>query len=84
MLIQGFDDQKFENNFSWEKNLHLFGQKIAICLSLGLHKGRPSYRTFSTQKRKSSTSKHEISSLFFYFSGVIFALLDLDPADRNQ
>jgi hypothetical protein len=41
--------------------------KTTIYVSLGLHKGRPSYSTdeaFSHQKRTSSTSKHEISSIF--------------------
>jgi hypothetical protein len=30
--------------FTVEKNLIFLGSKIAIYLSLGLHKGRPSYR----------------------------------------
>jgi hypothetical protein len=48
-------------------------------LCLGLHEGRPSYkRSFSFQKRTSSTSKHEIS-YFFLLLRVIFALLDPDP-----
>ncbi len=34
--IQGFDDQKF-------KKIQLNKKKIGIYLSLGLHKGRPSY-----------------------------------------
>jgi hypothetical protein len=48
------------------KNLTKFTaekSKTTIYLPLGLHKGRPSYGTeeaFSSQKRKSSTSKHEI------------------------
>ncbi len=37
-------------------------RKITVCLSLGLHKGDPSFRRrFSPQKRTSSTSKHEVS-----------------------
>jgi hypothetical protein len=38
--IQGFDDQKKLENFTAEK-IFFF---IAISLSLGLQKGRPSYR----------------------------------------
>jgi hypothetical protein len=38
--IQGFDDQKYKVG----KKLEIFLIKIASYLSLGLHKGRPSYR----------------------------------------
>ncbi len=58
--------------FSWSK--------IAIYLSLGLHKGRPRYR------RSLQPSKENIQYLktwkfwtFFLFLWVIFALLDPDP-----
>jgi hypothetical protein len=37
---------------------------------------------FSHQERISSTSKHEISSLFSIFAGH-FAVLDPDPTDQN-
>jgi hypothetical protein len=49
-----------------KKNLFLFlWSKIAIYLSLGLHKRRPSYgEAFSPQKRTSSTSKNESYELF--------------------
>ncbi len=48
------------NNFTAEKIIFLI--KNGIYLSLGLHTGRPSYRrSLQTQKRTSSTSKHEIS-----------------------
>jgi hypothetical protein len=54
---EGFDDQKF-------KKIHLkilFYQKIAIYLSLGLHKGRPSYkRSLQPSNKTSSTSQNEI------------------------
>jgi hypothetical protein len=49
-------------------------------------KGRPSYKkkkSFSSQKRTSSTSKHEIS-LFFLLLRVIFPLLDLDPDPDSE
>ncbi len=39
--IQGFDDQKLKKIYSWKKNSL---SKTTIYLSLGLHKGRPSYR----------------------------------------
>jgi hypothetical protein len=42
--IQGFDDQKFEKIYSWKFLFYFFDKKITIYLSLGLHKGRPSYR----------------------------------------
>jgi hypothetical protein len=41
--IQDFDDQKFKN-LTAEKKLLIIVKKNAIYLSLGLHKGRPSYR----------------------------------------
>jgi hypothetical protein len=57
--IQGFDDQKCKK-FTAEK-YNFFISKNKIYLSLGLHKGCPSYKeAFSPQKRTSSTSKHEI------------------------
>ncbi len=42
--IQDFDDQKFKEITAGEKNIIFFGSKIAVYLSLGLNKGRPSYR----------------------------------------
>ncbi len=43
--IQGFDDQKLERKkLQLKKNLICFWSKIAIDLSLVLHKGRASYR----------------------------------------
>ncbi len=41
--IQGFDDQNW-NKFTAGKNLIFFLSEIPIYLSLGLHKGRSSYR----------------------------------------
>ncbi len=47
-----------------------FGSKIAILLSLGLHEGLPSgRRSLLPSKEISSTSKHEILSLFSFFVG---------------
>ncbi len=61
-----------------EKILKL--KKIAIYLSLGLYKGRPSYRrNFSFQKKASSNSKNMKFHYCFLFLLVIFPLLDPDP-----
>jgi hypothetical protein len=50
------------------KKFDIFLSKITISLSLGLHKGCPSYRrSLQPQKRTSGTSKHAISSLFPIF-----------------
>ena len=40
--VQSFDDQKLEKIYSWKKKILL--SKTTIYLSLGLHKGHPSYR----------------------------------------
>jgi hypothetical protein len=59
------------------KNLHLI-KKCAIYLPQASIKDVPATReAFSPQKRKSSTSKHEI--YIFSILWVIFALLDPDP-----
>ncbi len=43
--IQGFDDQKLENFYSWKYNFYVIDKKNAFYLSLGLHKKeRPSCR----------------------------------------
>jgi hypothetical protein len=52
---------------------------MAIYLSLGHHKGRPSYRrNLQPSKENIQHFKDENSVLFSIF-GVIFALLDPDP-----
>ncbi len=72
----GFWRPKITIKFTAVKFFHIFFiTKIAIYLSLGLHKGRTSYRP---QKRTSSTAKHE-NSFFFLYLWVILALLDPDP-----
>ncbi len=53
--IQGFDDQKLENQLKNLINIFCIS-KMAINLSQGLHKGRPSYRrSLHLSKRTSST-----------------------------
>jgi hypothetical protein len=58
--------QQFKTQVLTIKLISLF-PKIAIYLSAGLHNKRPSYRR--TQKRTTSTLKHEISSPFSIFWG---------------
>jgi hypothetical protein len=62
-----------EKFYIWKK-IDIFLSTIAIYLSLGLHKGRPSYR------RSLQLSKENI----FLFLSVIYAHLDLDPVDQNE
>jgi hypothetical protein len=65
--IQGFDDQKLKKINSWKK-ITFFGSKTTIYLSLGLHKGRPSYRR-SLQPSKENIQLFEKLNFFvvFYF-----------------
>ncbi len=70
--------------FWWPKNctkftaeifFYFFGSKTTIYLSLGLHKGRPSYRrSLQLSKENIHHCKHEIFK-FFLLLRVIFALL---------
>ncbi len=66
---RGFDDQKLKKIYSWKKKKFVF-----VYLSLGLHKGRPSY------KRSLHLSKENIQHfitwnflIFFYFSGLFLS-----------
>jgi hypothetical protein len=66
---RGFDDQKLKKIYSWKK-LHWSYIKNYNLPIPRPHKGRPRYkRSLQLSKRTSSTSKHEISSIFFYFCG---------------
>jgi hypothetical protein len=40
----GLDDLTLKKIYSWKFNFYFLGSKIAVYLSLGRHKGRPSYR----------------------------------------
>jgi len=64
--IHGFDDHKKWKKFTAEKNW----SQIAIYLSLGLHKGRPSYRR-SLQPSKENIQHFKTLNFitFFYFWG---------------
>jgi hypothetical protein len=62
---------KIEKIFSTEINkLIFFGSKIAIYLTLGHHKGRPSYRR-SLQPSKENIQHFKILSLTFFFLGSV-------------
>ncbi len=67
--IQGFDDQKLIKNLQMKKCIIIFLSKIAIYLSLGLHKGRPSYRKILQPSKKNihHFKKHDISNFFYIF-----------------
>jgi hypothetical protein len=67
-------------NYSRKFFLIFFGSKTTIYLSLGLHirNVQVGEEAFSSQKRSSNTSKHELLKLLL----VIFALLDPDPLTR--
>jgi hypothetical protein len=68
----GFDDLKLKK-ITAEIFFFFFWSKTTIYLSLGLHKGRPSYRrSLQPSKKTSSTSKHENSVLFSIFVGHFF------------
>jgi hypothetical protein len=70
-------------NVQLDKNLIIFGSKIYICLSLGLHKGCPVQATgeaVSPQKRTSRTSKHGILNFFV----ALFAFLGSDQDPNSE
>jgi hypothetical protein len=75
--IQGFEEKKYNWNF-----VFFFWSKIAIYLSLGLHKGRPSYRRSLQPSKENIQHIKRWNLLFnncFLFLCAIFALLDPDP-----
>ncbi len=59
--IQVFDDQKLRKKYIWI----FFWSKIAIYLSLGLHKGRPSYRR-SLQPSKENIQHINLFNFFLF------------------
>ncbi len=78
----GFDDLKLKKNLAG--NFMLFSwSKIAIYLSLGLHKERPRYRR-SIQHSKENILHFKTWKFctFFLFLWIIFALLDPDPIQQ--
>ncbi len=80
--IQGFDDQKLKKKMQQKSFcLSFFRSIIAIYLSLGLYKGRPSYsRSLQSSKENiQHFKKNKIYQLFFLRLRVIFALLNPYP-----
>jgi hypothetical protein len=80
-----FYDQDLQSWAAERKSYYFLYIKTCNLLSLASMKdvkaiGKASIR----QKKQSSTSKHEISSLFSFFVWVTFTLLYPDPADQNQ
>ncbi len=80
---QGFDDQKLEKIYSWQKIWYCFefDKNIAIYFSLGLHTGCPSYRR-SFQPSKENIPHFKTRNFLTFFSIFlwdIFALMDPDP-----
>jgi hypothetical protein len=70
--IQGFNDQKLKKITAEIFFYIFFLIKTAIYLSLGLHKVQYVQvieEAFSSQKRPSNTSKHELLQIFVYFCG---------------
>ncbi len=66
IVIQGFDDQKL-NKITANKKIQLFFiSKIAIYLSLGLHKGRPSYKRSLQPSRKNIQHLKRWNFLIFF------------------
>ncbi len=65
--IQGFDDQKLKKIYGWENTVVIyffFLSKIAIYLSLGLHK-----EAFSPQREHPALQNMKFLNLFFIFVG---------------
>jgi hypothetical protein len=64
----GFDDLKLKKIYSWKFNFYFRDQKIAIYLSLGLHKGGPSYtRSLQTSKENIQYLKTRKFWTFYLF-----------------
>jgi hypothetical protein len=59
--------------------LIFFKSKIAIYLSLGLHKRRPIHEKPSALKKEHPALQNTKFPYFFLFMWAIFALLDPDP-----
>ncbi len=70
------------NKFTAEKKIIFIWSNIAFYLSLGLHKGRPSYMR-SLHPSKENISHFKITWIFFPFVGL-FGPPDPDPVDQNE
>ncbi len=69
--------------YTWTFRFVFFWSKIAVCLSLGTPKGRPSYRR-SLQPREHPALQNMKILYFFLFLWIIFFLLDPDPVPTAQ
>ncbi len=58
---------KIDKKLLLKKKLNFFGSKTTICLSLGLHKGRPSYRR-SLQPSKENIQYWKTWKFWIFFS----------------
>ncbi len=67
--------KNLRKRYSWNFFFHL--KKNEICLSLGLHTGRPATETFNPQTEHPALQKMKFIN-FFLFLWVIFAVLDPD------
>jgi hypothetical protein len=68
--IQGFNDQKLKKITAEKKNEIFFDQKLQFTYPYASIKYvQVAEETFSSQKRPSNTSKHELLQFFFYFCG---------------
>ncbi len=78
--IQAFDDQK---KFTTGKKLKFVWSKIAIYLSIGLYKGRPSYRRSLQHLEREHPAPENMKFLnFLYFCGS-FARWDPVPDSES-
>jgi hypothetical protein len=64
--------KKIVQFYHFKKISYFFSSKIAICLSISLHEGRPIYRkAFIPQKRTSSTTELDISSVLLLAEPIL-------------
>ncbi len=74
--IQGFDGQIFLKKYTAWKKFKIFWLRIGIYLSIGLYKGRPSYRrSLLPSKENIQHFKTQKFLNFFLFLWVIFCPL---------
>jgi hypothetical protein len=80
ILDPGFDGLKLKKFYSFTAGnlIYIFLIKIAMYLSLGLHKGRPRYRR-SLQPSKENIQQNMNILYFFSIFVAYFALLHPDP-----
>ncbi len=77
--IQGFNVQKLRKKITAKKNLIFWDQKLQFTYpQASIKHVQVTKEAFSSQRRPSNTSKHQLKN-FFLLLGVIFALLDPDP-----